>query len=106
MRCAGNMHFSYYKWNMAIICNPPIMLCATFVPCSTCVCLQLLQPWSCTIPNHERERSVHLMYVLLGVHLEHVDPVQVTRLFYVHWVHQEYVKPVRTMTILALTHSL
>ena len=34
MRCAGNMHSSYYKWNMAIICNPPIMLCATFVPCS------------------------------------------------------------------------
>ena len=33
MRCAGNMHSSYYKWNMAIICNPPIMLCATFVPC-------------------------------------------------------------------------
>ena len=30
---AGNMHSSYYKWNMAIICNPPIMLCATFVPC-------------------------------------------------------------------------
>ena len=27
------MHSSYYKWNMAIICNPPIMLCATFVPC-------------------------------------------------------------------------
>ena len=33
MRCAGNMHSSYYKWNMAIICNPPIMLCTTFVPC-------------------------------------------------------------------------
>ena len=33
LRCAGNMHSSYYKWNMAIICNPPIMLCATFVPC-------------------------------------------------------------------------
>ena len=27
------MYSSYYKWNMAIICNPPIMLCATFVPC-------------------------------------------------------------------------
>ena len=36
MRCAGNMHSSYYKWNMAIICNPPIMLCATFVPCLIC----------------------------------------------------------------------
>ena len=33
LRCAGNMHSSYYKWNMAINCNPPIMLCATFVPC-------------------------------------------------------------------------
>ena len=32
MRCAGNMHSSYYKWNMAIICNPPIMLCA-IIPC-------------------------------------------------------------------------
>ena len=39
LRCAGNMHSSYYKWNMAIICNPPIMLCATFVPC---FCIQLL----------------------------------------------------------------
>ena len=38
MRCAGNMHSSYYKWNMAIICNPPIMLCATFVPCFFIFC--------------------------------------------------------------------
>ena len=33
LKCAGNMHSSYYKWKMAITCNPPIMLCATFVPC-------------------------------------------------------------------------
>ena len=27
------MSSSYYKWKTAITCNPPITLCATFVPC-------------------------------------------------------------------------
>ena len=42
---AGNMHSSYYKWNMAIICNPPIMLCATFVPCCKLACFLQNEPW-------------------------------------------------------------
>ena len=42
MRCAGNMYSSYYKWNMAIICNPPIMLCATFVPCFIIIIIYLM----------------------------------------------------------------
>ena len=53
---AGNMHSSYYKWNMAIICNPPIMLCATFVPCINIIdrnqyCLYILSvtPWMSTL---------------------------------------------------------
>ena len=70
MRCAGNMHSSYYKWNMAIICNPPIMLCATFVPCflyagniekniKVPLHLQLLVKWEVVSPNSRYRAFYH-----------------------------------------------